>query len=98
MGALPRVCQSFNVGENVYQDSHSPLRLGGTVMVSQNSVCGQESVMRATALVRSGVVIVARTCESKIVPTSRFLFAGKQQSRLGKRSSRALDVALRFLD
>ena len=75
-----------------------PLRLGGTVMVSQNSVCGQESVMRATALVRSGVVIVARTCESKIVPTSRFLFAGKQQSRLGKRSSGALDVALRFLD
>ena len=53
-------------------------------MVSQNSVSGQESVMRATALVRPGVVIVARTCKSKIVPTSRLLFAGKQISSLGK--------------
>ena len=72
-----------------------PLRLGGTVMVSQYSVSGQESVMRATALVRPGVVIVARTCKSKYVSTSSLLFAGEQLSSLGKTSSRALVVAPR---
>ena len=63
-----------------------PLRLGGTVMVSQNSVLRQKRVFRATAFGRPCVVIVARTCKSKFVPTSRLLFAGKQKSRLGKRS------------
>ena len=50
------------------------------------SVSGQESVMRATALVRPGVVIVARTCKSKYVSTSSLLFAGEQLSSLGKRA------------
>ena len=42
--------------------------------------------MRATALVRPGVVIVARTCKSKYVSTSSLLFAGEQLSSLGKRA------------
>ena len=46
-------------------------------------------------LVGPGVVIVARTNESKYVSTSRLLFDGKQYSSTGKRSSGALDVAPR---
>ena len=36
---------------------------------------GKRSLFRATALIRPGVVIVARTCKSKYVLTSHFLFA-----------------------
>ena len=53
-------------------------------MASQNSVLGKRSLFRATALIRPGVVIVARTRESKHVSTSSLLFAGKQYSSLGK--------------
>ena len=60
-----------------------PPRLGGTVMASQNSVLGQERLIRASALVNPGVVIVARTRESIYVSTSLLLVAGKQHLRLG---------------
>ena len=85
MGALPRVCQS-QCRRKCVPRQQQPLSLGGTAMVSQNSVCGQEGLFRATAFGRPGVVIVARTCESKFVSTSSLLFAGKQISSLGKRS------------
>ena len=52
-----------------------PLRLGGTVLASQNSVLGQESLISARALVRPGVVIT-------YVSTSQLL-AGRQLSSLG---------------
>ena len=52
-----------------------PLRFGGTVMASQNSALGQESLICARALVRPGVVIT-------YVSTSQLL-AGKQHSSLG---------------
>ena len=71
---------------NCVPEQSQPPRLGGTVMASQNSVLGQQSLFRATALVRPGVVIVARTCESKFVSMSSLLFAGKQISSLGKRA------------
>ena len=60
-----------------------PLRLGGTVMASQNSVLGQERLIRASAQVNPGVLIVARTRESIYVSTSLLLVAGKQHLRLG---------------
>ena len=63
-----------------------PLRLFGTVMASQNSVLGQESLISARALVRPGVVIT-------YVSTSQLL-AGKQYSSLGT-GGEALVVAPR---
>ena len=88
MGALPRVCKSFNFGENVMPRQSQPLRLGGTVMASQNSVLGQESLISASALIRPGVVIVARTCKSKSVSTSRLLTSRKEGLSRGRRRCR----------
>ena len=82
-GALPRVCQSFNVGENEHQDSHSLRVWVERWMASQNSDLGKRRLFRATAFGRPGVVIVARTCKSKYVSTSSLLFVGKQLSSLG---------------
>ena len=81
-----RVFVNRRFGRKCVPRQSQPPRRGGTVMVSQNSVLGQESLIRASALVRPGVVIVARKCKSTYVSTSRLLVAGKQYSSLGKRA------------
>ena len=80
---VARVFVNLQFGRTCVPRQSQPLRLVGTVMRSQNSVLGKRRLFRATALNRPGVVIVARTCKSKHVPTSRLLEAGKQYSSLG---------------
>ena len=94
MGALPACLSVFQFRRKCVPRKSQPLRLCGTVMVSQNSVSGQESVMRATALVRPGVVIVARTCKSKICSHITFVVCWKTTLKSGKTISGALVVAL----
>ena len=48
-GGLPSVCQHLDSNETACLRQSQLLRLGGTVMTSQNSVFGQKSVFRATA-------------------------------------------------
>ena len=73
VGALPRVCQLLDFGRTCVSRQSQPPPLGGTVLASQNSVLGQERLVRASALARPGVVIVARKCKSTYVSTSRWL-------------------------
>ena len=95
VGALPACLSIPRFWRNcVPEQSQSP-RLGGTVMVSQNSVCGQEGLFRATAFGRPGVVIVARTCESKICSHITFVVCWKINLKFGKTISGALVVAPR---
>ena len=81
---VARVFVNLQFGRTCVPRQSQRLRLGGTVMASHSSVLGQESLFRATALVRPGVVIVARTCKSKYFSTSSLLMAGKQYSSMGK--------------
>ena len=79
---VARVFVKPQFGRTCVPRQSQPLRLGGTVLASQNSALGQESLISARALVRPGVVIVARTCKGKYVSTSQLL-AGRQYSSLG---------------
>ena len=60
-----RVFVNPSISAKMCAKTVTPPRLGWTLMASQNSVRGKWNVFRASALVRPGVVIVARTCKSK---------------------------------
>ena len=62
---VARVFVNPQFGRTCVPRQSQPPRLGGTVMASQNSDLGKRRLFRATALIRPGVVIVARTCKSK---------------------------------
>ena len=67
-GGVRCVAQCLSVPRfwrNCVPEQSQPPRLGGTLMASQNSDLGKRRLFRATALIRPGVVIVARTCKSK---------------------------------